>query len=49
MTDERAYAYTQEEPERWTVVKAHGTAVGLPSDDDMGNSGGRFCYFQSFP
>lgn len=25
-------------PERWTLVKAHGTAVGLPSDDDMGNS-----------
>ncbi|MBR4081842.1 MAG: 2,3-bisphosphoglycerate-independent phosphoglycerate mutase, partial [Clostridia bacterium] len=20
------------------VIKAHGTAVGLPSDDDMGNS-----------
>jgi len=25
-------------PEKWTLVKAHGTAVGLPSDDDMGNS-----------
>ncbi|XP_047939058.1 2,3-bisphosphoglycerate-independent phosphoglycerate mutase-like isoform X1 [Salvia hispanica] len=25
-------------PERWRLVKAHGTAVGLPSDDDMGNS-----------
>jgi 2,3-bisphosphoglycerate-independent phosphoglycerate mutase len=25
-------------PERWMLVKAHGTAVGLPSDDDMGNS-----------
>lgn len=25
-------------PERWKLVKAHGTAVGLPSDDDMGNS-----------
>jgi hypothetical protein len=23
---------------RFTIVKAHGTAVGLPSDDDMGNS-----------
>lgn len=22
----------------WTTLKAHGTAVGLPSDDDMGNS-----------
>ncbi len=22
----------------WTKMKAHGTAVGLPSDDDMGNS-----------
>ena len=22
----------------WTKLKAHGTAVGLPSDDDMGNS-----------
>jgi 2,3-bisphosphoglycerate-independent phosphoglycerate mutase len=21
-----------------TYIKAHGTAVGLPSDDDMGNS-----------
>lgn len=25
-------------PERWRVIKAHGTAVGLPTDDDMGNS-----------
>lgn len=23
---------------KWTKIKAHGTAVGLPSDDDMGNS-----------
>ena len=23
---------------RWRIVKAHGTAVGLPSDADMGNS-----------
>ncbi|MBO4327592.1 MAG: 2,3-bisphosphoglycerate-independent phosphoglycerate mutase [Clostridia bacterium] len=23
---------------QWTKIKAHGTAVGLPSDDDMGNS-----------
>lgn len=22
----------------WTLLKAHGTAVGMPSDDDMGNS-----------
>eukprot|EP00244_Chara_vulgaris_P001338 TRINITY_DN1210_c0_g2_i1.p1 TRINITY_DN1210_c0_g2~~TRINITY_DN1210_c0_g2_i1.p1 ORF type:complete len:560 (+),score=110.96 TRINITY_DN1210_c0_g2_i1:280-1959(+) len=25
-------------PDRWRTVKAHGTAVGLPSDADMGNS-----------
>ena len=25
-------------PDRWRLVKAHGTAVGLPTDDDMGNS-----------
>ena len=25
-------------PGRWRLVKAHGTAVGLPTDDDMGNS-----------
>ncbi|XP_057435458.1 2,3-bisphosphoglycerate-independent phosphoglycerate mutase [Lotus japonicus] len=25
-------------PEHWRLVKAHGTAVGLPTDDDMGNS-----------
>lgn len=25
-------------PKRWRTVKAHGTAVGLPSDADMGNS-----------
>lgn len=23
---------------RWRTIKAHGTAVGLPSDADMGNS-----------
>ena len=22
----------------WQIIKAHGSAVGLPSDDDMGNS-----------
>lgn len=25
-------------PDKWMLLKAHGTAVGLPSDDDMGNS-----------
>ncbi|PUZ41247.1 hypothetical protein GQ55_9G489100 [Panicum hallii var. hallii] len=25
-------------PARWRLIKAHGTAVGLPTDDDMGNS-----------
>ena len=25
-------------PGRWRTIKAHGRAVGLPSDDDMGNS-----------
>eukprot|EP00245_Coleochaete_scutata_P004536 TRINITY_DN17248_c0_g1_i1.p1 TRINITY_DN17248_c0_g1~~TRINITY_DN17248_c0_g1_i1.p1 ORF type:complete len:560 (+),score=122.06 TRINITY_DN17248_c0_g1_i1:227-1906(+) len=25
-------------PDRWRTIKAHGTAVGLPSDGDMGNS-----------
>ena len=25
-------------PDRYMLVKAHGTAVGLPSDADMGNS-----------
>ncbi|PWA64436.1 26S protease regulatory subunit 7 [Artemisia annua] len=25
-------------PDRWRLVRAHGTAVGLPTDDDMGNS-----------
>lgn len=25
-------------PTHWRTVRAHGTAVGLPSDDDMGNS-----------
>ncbi|MFS7987250.1 2,3-bisphosphoglycerate-independent phosphoglycerate mutase [Helianthus anomalus] len=25
-------------PDRWRLVKAHGKAVGLPTDDDMGNS-----------
>ncbi|KAI3742804.1 hypothetical protein L1987_60500 [Smallanthus sonchifolius] len=25
-------------PDRWRLVKAHGKSVGLPTDDDMGNS-----------
>ncbi|MQM13714.1 hypothetical protein Taro_046641 [Colocasia esculenta] len=25
-------------PDKWRLIKAHGTAVGLPTDDDMGNS-----------
>lgn len=25
-------------PERWRLVRAHGKAVGLPTEDDMGNS-----------
>ncbi|RVW79594.1 2,3-bisphosphoglycerate-independent phosphoglycerate mutase [Vitis vinifera] len=25
-------------PEKWRLVKAHGSAVGLPTEDDMGNS-----------
>ncbi|XP_052173879.1 2,3-bisphosphoglycerate-independent phosphoglycerate mutase-like [Diospyros lotus] len=25
-------------PDRWRLIKAHGPAVGLPTDDDMGNS-----------
>ncbi|KAG5243208.1 hypothetical protein OIU76_009892 [Salix suchowensis] len=25
-------------PEKWRLIKAHGSAVGLPSEDDMGNS-----------
>lgn len=25
-------------PGRWRTIRAHGTAVGLPTDDDMGNS-----------
>ncbi|KAL8511348.1 hypothetical protein ACS0TY_017951 [Phlomoides rotata] len=25
-------------PEKWRLVKAHGKSVGLPTDDDMGNS-----------
>ncbi|XP_065854086.1 2,3-bisphosphoglycerate-independent phosphoglycerate mutase [Euphorbia lathyris] len=25
-------------PEKWRLIRAHGPAVGLPTDDDMGNS-----------
>lgn len=25
-------------PDRWRLIKAHGPAVGLPTEDDMGNS-----------
>ena len=25
-------------PRRWRTLRAHGTAVGLPTDADMGNS-----------
>ncbi|KAL5073119.1 hypothetical protein RYX36_012103 [Vicia faba] len=25
-------------PEHWRLVRAHGKAVGLPTEDDMGNS-----------
>lgn len=28
----------QTAPERWRLLKAHGPAVGLPTEDDMGNS-----------
>ncbi|GLU14779.1 hypothetical protein SLE2022_313280 [Rubroshorea leprosula] len=28
----------QDAPDKWRLIKAHGTAVGLPTEDDMGNS-----------
>jgi 2,3-bisphosphoglycerate-independent phosphoglycerate mutase len=28
----------QTAPDKWRLLKAHGLAVGLPSDEDMGNS-----------
>ncbi|CAM8964695.1 hypothetical protein QQ045_004739 [Rhodiola kirilowii] len=31
-------ALKQGNPDYWRLVRAHGTAVGLPSEDDMGNS-----------
>lgn len=30
--------YVQGAPEKWRLVRAHGKAVGLPTEDDMGNS-----------
>ena len=30
--------FLQSAPDKWRLVKAHGTAVGLPTEDDMGNS-----------
>lgn len=32
------FSFIKGAPEKWRLVKAHGTAVGLPSEDDMGNS-----------
>lgn len=28
----------QTAPEKWRLLKAHGPAVGLPTEEDMGNS-----------
>lgn len=28
----------QTAPDKWRLLRAHGLAVGLPSDEDMGNS-----------
>ena len=28
----------QTAPERWRLLNAHGAAVGLPTEEDMGNS-----------
>lgn len=30
--------HMQGAPDKWRLVRAHGTAVGLPTEDDMGNS-----------
>jgi len=38
MTLIRTVIVLQGAPERWRLVRAHGTAVGLPTEDDMGNS-----------
>lgn len=32
------FSFIKGAPEKWRLVKAHGGAVGLPSEDDMGNS-----------
>lgn len=34
----RVLLLLQTAPERWRLLKAHGPAVGLPTEDDMGNS-----------
>uniref|UniRef100_A0A7C8YPS6 phosphoglycerate mutase (2,3-diphosphoglycerate-independent) n=1 Tax=Opuntia streptacantha TaxID=393608 RepID=A0A7C8YPS6_OPUST len=31
-------SFKQGAPDRWRLVRAHGKAVGLPTEDDMGNS-----------
>ncbi|ESR42905.1 phosphoglycerate mutase (2,3-diphosphoglycerate-independent) [Citrus sinensis] len=31
-------SFKKSAPERWRLVRAHGSAVGLPTEDDMGNS-----------
>lgn len=28
----------QTAPDKWRLLRAHGLSVGLPSDEDMGNS-----------
>jgi len=38
MTLIRTVIVLQGAPELWRLVRAHGTAVGLPTEDDMGNS-----------
>jgi hypothetical protein len=30
--------WIQTAPDRWRLLRAHGLSVGLPSDEDMGNS-----------
>lgn len=30
--------HMQTAPEKWRLLKAHGSAVGLPTEEDMGNS-----------
>ncbi|EOY19510.1 Phosphoglycerate mutase, 2,3-bisphosphoglycerate-independent [Theobroma cacao] len=34
----RFFRYYKGAPEKWRLIRAHGTAVGLPTEDDMGNS-----------